>query len=134
MNKFWCCLFLIFFGISSTHAQTIAKTWNFEAVEDSTQQEIFDVNPGTDFLKLENGTFEFSLKGEKLNKASGNYVFQNDVLVLFYDSPHDSIQNLRVQSLTDSTLTLLGKNVHYSLREQPQEVADVLPVETKKEM
>ncbi len=134
MNKFWCCLFLIFFGISSTFAQTIDKTWNFEAVEDSTQQEIFDVNPGTDFLKLENGTFEFSLKGKKVNKASGNYVFQNGVLVLFYDSPHDSIQNLRVNNLTDSTLTLTGKNVHYTLKEQPQEVKDVLPVATKKEM
>lgn len=134
MNKFWCCLFLIFFGISSTHAQTIAKTWNFEAVEDSTQQEIFDVNPGTDFLKLENGNFEFSLKGEKLNKASGNYVFQNEVLILFYDQPHDSIQNLRVHNLTDSTLTLFGKNVRYTLIEQPQEVKDVLPVATKKEM
>ncbi|MEG9329022.1 nucleoside transporter C-terminal domain-containing protein [Salinimicrobium catena] len=134
MNKFWCCLFLIFFGISSTFAQTIAKTWNFEAVEDSAQQKLFDVNPGTDFLKLENGSFEFSLKGENVNRASGNYVFQNDVLVLFYDSPHDSIQNLRVEQLTDSTLSLTGKNVYYSLKEQPQEVADVLPVDTKKDM
>ncbi|SDL71016.1 concentrative nucleoside transporter, CNT family [Salinimicrobium catena] len=134
MNKFWCCLFLIFFGISSTFAQTIDKTWNFEAVEDSSKQDLFDVNPGTDFLKLENGNFEFSLKGEDINRASGNYVFQNDVLVLFYDSPHDSIQNLRVEQLTDSTLSLTGKNVYYSLREQPQEVADVLPVETKKDM
>lgn len=134
MNKFWCCLFLIFFGISSTFAQTIDKTWNFETVQDSSQQELFDVDPGTDFLKLENGSFEFSLKGENLNRASGNYVFQNGVLVLFYDSPQDSIQNLRVEQLTDSTLSLTGKNVYYSLREQPQEVADVLPVETKKDM
>ncbi len=134
MNKFWCCLFLIFFGISSTFAQSISKTWKFEAVEDSTQQEITVIDPGTDYLKLDNGDFEFSLKGEKINKASGNYVFQNDVLVLFYDAPYDSIQNLRVNNLTDSTLTLSGKNVFYSLSAHPQEVEEVLPVDTKEEM
>lgn len=134
MNKFWCCLFLIFFGISSVFAQSISKTWNFEAVEDSSQNSLYDVDPGTDFLKLDNGSFEFSLKGEEINKASGNYVFQNDVLVLFYNDPADSIQNLKVTELTDSTLTLAGNNALYSLKEQPQTVQEVIPVATKKEM
>ncbi|MFD2516408.1 nucleoside transporter C-terminal domain-containing protein [Salinimicrobium flavum] len=132
MNKFWCCLFLIFFGISSSFAQNLSKTWNFEAVEDSTENALFEVDPGTDYLKFDNGSFEFSLSGEKIRKASGSYVYQNDVLILFYDSPADSIQNLRVNSLTDSTLILSGRNVHYSLKEKPLEVQDVLPVKTAK--
>lgn len=134
MNKFWCCLFLIFFGMSSVFAQTISKTWNFETVQDSAQNSLFEVDPGTDFLKLDNGSFEFSLKGEKINQASGNYVFQNDVLVLFYNNPADSIQNLKVTELTDSTLILKGNNIHYSLKELPQTVEEVIPVATKTEM
>lgn len=134
MNKFWCCLFLIFFGMSSVFAQTISKTWNFETVQDSAQHSLFNVDPGTDFLKLDNGSFEFSLKGEKIDQASGNYVFQNDVLVLFYNNPADSIQNLKVTELTDSTLTLAGNNVLYSLKEQPQAIQEVIPVATKNEM
>lgn len=134
MNKFWCCLFLIFFGISSTFAQSISKTWKFTAVGDHTQQEATSVNPGTDYLKLEDGNFELFLKGEKINKASGNYVFQNEVLVLFYDEPRDSIQNLRVTHLTDSTLTLSGKDIYYEFTAHPQEVQEVLPVATKEQM
>ncbi len=57
MNKFWCCLFLIFFGISPSFAQSISKTWNFEAVEDSTQNALFEISPGNDYLKLDNGEF-----------------------------------------------------------------------------
>lgn len=134
MNKFWCCLFLFFFGISSVFAQNISKTWNFEAVEDSSQNSLFEVDPGTDYLKLDNGSFEFSLKGENINEASGNYVYQNDVLVLFYDEPFDSIQNLKVTQLTDSTLALSGKNKFYSLEERPESIKEVLPVGTKDQM
>lgn len=134
MNKFWCCLFLIFFGISSISAQSISQTWSFEAVEDSTRRELVDVDPATDYLKLNNGNFKISLKGEEINKASGNYVFQNEVLVLFYDEPHDSIQNLRVIDLTDSTLTLAGKNTFYSLKAHDRKSQEVLPVSTAEQM
>lgn len=134
MNKFWCCLFLIFFGISSTFAQSISKTWKFAAVEDSIQQEATSVDPRTDYLKLDDGNFELFLRGEKINKASGNYVFQNEVLILFYDEPRDSIQNLRVTNLTDSTLTVSGKDVYYEFTAHPQEVEEVLPVATKEQM
>lgn len=134
MNKFWCCLFLLFFGISSVSAQNIAKTWNFEAVEDSSQNSLFEVTPEKDYLKLENGIFEFSLSGENIEKASGNYIYQNDVLILFYDQPNDSIQNLKVTQLSDSTLALSGKNKVYSLKQKQQTIEEVLPVNTKNNM
>ncbi|MCY2685985.1 nucleoside transporter C-terminal domain-containing protein [Salinimicrobium sp. TH3] len=132
MNKIWCCLFLIFFGISPLFAQSISKTWDFEAVEDSSQNAIFEISPGNDYLKLDNGDFEFALTNEEVSHAKGNYVYQNDVLVLFFDTPGDSIQNFRVNTLTDSTLVLSARNVTYSLREIPQTVGEVLPVETAK--
>ncbi|MCX2839157.1 Na+ dependent nucleoside transporter [Salinimicrobium sp. MT39] len=132
MNKIWCFLFLIFFGISPLLAQSISKTWDFEAVEGSPQNTIFDISPGNDYLKLDNGGFELALTNEDAPRSTGNYVFQNDVLVLFFDSPGDSIQNFRVKTLTDSTLVLSTRDVTYSLREVPQTVQEVLPVDTAK--
>ncbi len=134
MNKFWCCLFLFFFGITSSFAQTISKTWNFQAVEDSSQNALFDVDPALDYLKLNEGFFELSLRGEEINEASGNYVYQNDVLVLFYNTPLDTIRNFRITSLTDSTMTMEGKNILYFLEEAPLSLGEVLPVETAKQM
>ena len=132
MNKIWCFLFLIFFGLSPLFAQSISKTWDFEAVEGSPQNTIFDISPGNDYLKLDNGGFELALTNEDAPSSTGNYVFQNDVLVLFFDSPGDSIQNFRVNTLTDSTLVLSTRDVTYSLREVPQTVQEVLPVDTAK--
>jgi len=132
MNKIWCFLFLIFFGISPLFAQSISKTWDFEAVGGSSQNTIFDISPGNDYLKLDNGGFELALTNEDAPSSTGNYVFQNDVLVLFFDSPGDSIQNFRVNTLTDSTLVLSTRDVTYSLREVPQTVQEVLPVNTAK--
>lgn len=134
MNKIWCCLFLIFFGISPSFAQSISKTWNFEAVEDSTENAFFEVSPGVDYLKLDDGNFELSLSQETTPRSSGNYVFQNEVLVLFHDTPLDSIQNFRVKTLTDSTMVLSSRYGEYFLTEVPQTIGEVLPVETAKEM
>ncbi len=132
MNKIWCCLFLIFFGISPLFAQSISKTWDFEAVEGNSQNTLFEISPGNDYLKLDNGDFELALTNEETPNSTGNYVFQNDVLVLFFDTPGDSIQNFRVNSLTDSTLVLSARNVIYSLKEVPQNIGEVLPVEIAK--
>ena len=132
MNKFWCSLFLIFFGISSSFSQTISKTWIPESVKDSTDLALFDINSERDFLNLENGSFVYSLSGENMNEASGDYVFQNDVLVFFYDSPGDSIENFRVSELTDSTLVLRGNDRFYSFTEQPQTLVESIPAETSK--
>ena len=134
MNKIWYCLFLIFFGISSSFAQTISKTWNFEAVEDSTKNAFFEVSPGNDYLKLDKGSFQLKLTQSEAPAATGNYVFQNEVLVLFHDTPPDSIQNFKVTTLTDSTLVLSSRNAQYSLTEVPQTIEEVLPVETAKQM
>ena len=132
MNKIWCCLFLIFFGISSTFAQTISKNWTPESVKDSTDLALFQINTENDFLILDNGSFEYSLEGENMDSASGSYVYQNDVLVFFYDTPQDSVQNFRVTELTDSTLVLAGNNRIYNFSERPQTLQEIIPADTEK--
>ncbi|MGB7785118.1 MAG: nucleoside transporter C-terminal domain-containing protein [Salinimicrobium sp.] len=134
MTKFWCGLFLVFFGISTSFAQNITRTWNVEAVTDSLDNELFELDPATDYLKFEDNSFEFNLKGGNLNEASGNYSLKNDKLLLDFDDRTDSIREFRVSNFTDSTLVLAGNNIVYSLKEAPQSAAAVLPVATKKNM
>ena len=133
MTKFWCCVFLIFFGITSSFAQTLSKTWSVETVRDSSDNDLFQVNSDNDFVKFNEGDFEFSFSGSAVPRASGNYVLQNGVLVLFYDTPADSIQNLKITSHSDSTLTLAGKNIRYELT-NAQTVQEILPVAENKEI
>ncbi len=120
MKKYWCCLLLILLGTTSTFAQDISKSWTPESVKDSTNLALFNINEDTDFLSLEDGSFEYSLQGENMLNATGAYVLQNDVLVFFYDAPRDSIQNFRVTELTDSTLVFTGNNRTYRFNAVPQ--------------
>lgn len=131
MNKFWYCLLLIFFGTFSSFSQNIENTWVFEAVEGAEEQVLFDVDPETDYLEIEDGSFEFSLTGEESFEVEGKYIFQNNVLVFFFDSPADSIQHFRVSEITDSTLVLSGENRTYFLKDKPLSVQEVLPVNSK---
>lgn len=128
MNKIWCCLFLVIFGITFSFAQNIDKEWNFEAVRDSTEADIFKVSPGTDYLKLKDGEFQFSLEGERVEGASGKYAFENNMLVLFYDTPRDSTSQFRVENVSDSTLALFAGDRNYLLSEASAGVAQELPV------
>ncbi|HET8754245.1 MAG TPA: nucleoside transporter C-terminal domain-containing protein [Salinimicrobium sp.] len=134
MNKIWCCLFFCFFATTSIFSQNISKTWQFQSVKDSTGNALFEVTPEEDFLTLENGSFEYDLKGENAETASGDYVFQNDVLVFFYDTPKDSIQNFRVTEATDSSLVLTANKNIYVLKQRSPTMEEVIPVATKKEL
>ena len=134
MTKFWCGLFLVFFGISTSFAQNITKTWNVEAVKDSLDNDLFQLDPATDYLKFEDNSFEFNLKGGNISEASGIYRLENDKLLLDFDDRTDSIREFQVSNFTDSTLVLSGNNIVYSLKEASLSAAAVLPVATKKNM
>ena len=72
------------------------------------------------FFTLNTGSFEYTLEAKENLKASGDYIFQNDLLVLFYNKPNDTIRRYRVSALTDSTLVLSENNIQYSF--SPREV------------
>src|SRR5688572_6153098 len=120
MNRFLCSLILIVFGIISSPAQsTLSKTWTFESATEISQQDLPEIHSEYDYLKLEDGNFEYRLSARDSSIASGNYVYQNEVLVFFYKHPSDSIANFRVTELTDSTLILTGSKGSFKLRETP---------------
>ncbi len=106
---------LFFFG--NIFAQSIERKWQFTEVNDENGLAIFNNNPQTDFLNLDKGSFEYQIAAKDSLKVEGDYLYQNNLLVLFLNKPSDSIRRFRVEQLTDSTLTLLENNYKYQFKE-----------------
>jgi len=130
MNKTWFCLILVLFSVTSTFSQDISKTWTLDQDQQESAQENF-INGNT--LNLDEGIFSIIKTDDTL--ARGNYIFQNKLLVLFYNTPKDSIVNYRVSTLTDSSLAInhANKEFHfkYTSFNDPKEV---IPAPMVKEM
>ncbi|MCB7482502.1 NupC/NupG family nucleoside CNT transporter [Christiangramia sediminis] len=132
MNKIWCCLLLIVFAITSASSQTISKNWQLETTADSlSQQPVFGEATEINFKE---GRFSFLKEKDGDTLASGDYLYQNKLLVLFYNTPKDTIQNLRVSALTDSSMVISSSGKNYDLKIQNQETSEIIPVKTAKKM
>lgn len=108
--------FLMVFGLIG-FSQTIEKTWSFDQINNSDSESLFTIDQ-TDSLSLSEGKFSYSLKAKNNLKASGNYLHQNNILVLYYDQPQDTIRHYRITELTDSTLVLQENGVSYAFNEK----------------
>ncbi len=122
MQKFIIVALALFLS-GNILGQSIEKTWQFtQAVplkKDESKKNglsILHPNPEKDYLKLDNGTFEYHLESRDSLEHSGDYLFQNNLLVLFSNSPKDSILRFRVEELTDSTLAFSENDYHYILK------------------
>ncbi|SDS12075.1 nucleoside transporter C-terminal domain-containing protein [Gramella sp. MAR_2010_147] len=132
MNKIWCCLFLIVFSITSASSQTISKNWQLEtSADDPVQEQVFG---GAKEINFKEGRFSFLNEKAGDTLASGDYLYQNKLLVLFYNTPKDTIRNLRVSELTDSSMVISSKEANYQLKVQKKEASEVIPAKTAKEM
>lgn len=114
MQKFTLVAIVLFF-FGNTFAQSIEKTWQFSEVKDENGLSLLNINPEKDFLKLDNGLFEYQVASDSL-VSKGDYMFQNNLLVLFFNKPADSIRRFRVEQVTDSSLTLSENNYKYQLK------------------
>ena len=122
-------LALIFFG--SSYGQTLEKNWKFSSIENQDGEMLFQVNSETDFFNLNNGSFDYALEAKNNLKASGDYIFQNNLLVLFYNSPNDTIRRYKVSEVTDSTLVFSENKVRYSFKSASQETVAPAPTVTE---
>lgn len=104
--------FIVFQGFS--FGQDLEKDWQFASIKDSNNNALFEINPETDKLKFNGGAFQYSLEAKDNLKASGDYIFQNNLLVLFYNQPNDTIRRYRVSQFTDSTLVFSENNINYA--------------------
>ncbi|WP_282018124.1 NupC/NupG family nucleoside CNT transporter [Salegentibacter mishustinae] len=130
MNKTWFCLILVLLSVTSTFSQNISKTWTLDQEKGNPDQEIFaDGNT----LSLNEGLFSISKAKDTL--AKGDYIFQNKLLVLFYNTPQDSIVNYRVSALTDSSMAINQANREFHFKaEDFNDPEEVIPAPIVKEM
>ncbi len=131
MNKVWVTLIFFLFGILSLQAQSITKEWSFDSAEDtSTLQNEFS----SQYLLIdEDGRFKMTSEEEE-TISEGDYLYQNNLLIFFFDTTRDSIRRFRVQELTDDALILSDPNNTYTFTEAPQPLEEVIPVEAAKEI
>ncbi|WP_432412723.1 NupC/NupG family nucleoside CNT transporter [Rasiella sp. SM2506] len=115
--------FLGFFG--SVFGQSIEKDWNFSAIEDASGNPLFDISED-DTFSLKDGVFNYHLAAADVLKASGDYIYQNNLLVLFFNTPTDTIRRYRITELTDTALSFTEKNTTYRFSAPSQtEISDV---------
>lgn len=121
------CAFLFFSFF--TNAQTIEKTWTFSSITNQENQALFEIDTEKDSIKFDEGRFYYSLTAKDSLKASGDYVLQDKLLVMFYSEPKDTIRRYRITELTDSSLTFTENNTTYSFSEKESTLPEVIEKE-----
>lgn len=118
MKQLLLALTAIFFAITfNTFGQTVEKTWQLDAVKNQEGINLYNINASTDSLQLKNGEFHFSIKDKDSLDASGNYLYQNNLLIFYYDNPSDKVERFKISQLTDSTLVFSGAEASYIFKE-----------------
>ncbi|WP_179339767.1 NupC/NupG family nucleoside CNT transporter [Winogradskyella ludwigii] len=113
MNYFFKAFLAIFIGLSSITAQELEKTW-----ESTAPESIYKT------LKFSNGEFNFS--SNAIGDLKGDYMYQNNLLVLYHNDSLNSIKRYKITELTDSTLVFSGKELRFNLvsKEEVEIVAE----------
>ena len=96
--------------------QDLEKKWQFSSIESAEGETILSINSENDFLTLMDGTFSYELEAKENLKASGDYMFQNKLLVFYYNQPTDTIRRYKISELTDSTLIFTENGSNYKFR------------------
>lgn len=122
MKNFLLVTTTILLALTSSFGQDISKDWLLDTsntiASDSTATKILK----DEILSLNKGAF-------KLNTTSGDYLFQNNLLVFYYDQPYEVVKKFKVKTLTDSTLVLSQKENIYNFVVKPQTEAQTAVTE-----
>jgi CNT family concentrative nucleoside transporter len=117
-------LLLILVGFNNVIAQEIEKKWNLQAVTSLENNSTTEVNKTKDYLHLEKGVFTYTLSAENADKVNGDYLYQNNLLLFYLNTPSDSIRKFRITALNDSTLVFNDNQKQYSFS-TPKTIATI---------
>ena len=106
--------------------QDLEKKWQFSSIESAEGESILSINSENDFLTLMDGTFSYELEAKENLKASGDYMFQNKLLVFYYNQPTDTIRRYKISELTDSTLIFTENGSNYKFRSSIDEKKEAI--------
>ncbi|SFU50475.1 concentrative nucleoside transporter, CNT family [Pustulibacterium marinum] len=87
MNKFFCFIVTLFVTtITLTAQEKLERKWS---------------NAEENLLEFNQGSFQ---QKSKDIESSGDYIYQNNLLIMYYQQPKDTVITYRISELTDSTL------------------------------
>ena len=113
------CFFLVF-ALSFTKIsaeENIFGTWSFEAIfhEKSNKTENLKPIGPKDFLKINlDNSFEYKIDSLEL-EAKGNFTIENDILLLNYTSPKDTIRLYKL-SIQKDRMTLIEDDIIFEFK------------------
>ena len=113
MNQFFKAFLAIFIGLSTITAQDLEKTW-----EPTSTESTYDI------LEFKKGEFNFSSSSNE--NLQGDYMYQNNLLVLYQNDSLNSIKRFKISELTDSTLVFSGNDMRFNLKAVKKEAAVVV--------
>ncbi|GAA3584986.1 NupC/NupG family nucleoside CNT transporter [Snuella lapsa] len=127
MKQFLLAILTVLFGFTFCLAQDIERTWLLDRIENQEQTRFFNAEIG-DTLTLNQGVFHCATVSQNII-ASGNYLHQNKLLLLYVTTPYDSVRNFSISKLTDTELILTAKHTSYNFKATPTQT---LPSATTK--
>ncbi|EDP98131.1 nucleoside transporter C-terminal domain-containing protein [Kordia algicida OT-1] len=130
MQKFVASIVIVCCVLFNVQAQEneIDGTWDFSSIKNSQNEAIIPVTDA-DKLTLEVGEFQYQLAAKDHLKASGDYIYQNKLLVFYYNEPTDTIRKYKITTLTDSTLVFKEKGVFYHFEKSEDKTDEVVATE-----
>jgi len=108
----------ILFFTQGFFAQNIEKTWTLTSVNYHEQQSTFQITEDKDSIVFNQGKFNHYFSVKDSLASSGDYILQNNLLVLFYSTPKDEILRYHITQLTDSTLVFGSNELSYHFVEK----------------
>ena len=115
MQKYLLVIVLVLVHFLS-FGQDLENKWQFSSIENANDESITAINLENDFLILRDGTFSYEIEAKESLKASGDYQYQNKLLVFYYNQPIDTIRKYEITEHTDSTLIFTENGSHYKFR------------------
>lgn len=125
-------LFLIAFCFISVgfFSQKLEQDWKISSIIESGEtSNLEEENPL--IVSLNNGNFEFPIFGT-IEKASGTYLRQNNLIILNFQKPTSKLRYLNIVSFDDASLVLSEGDTIYNLT-SPEYTKIVLPETEVKE-
>ncbi|MFK7782658.1 nucleoside transporter C-terminal domain-containing protein [Psychroserpens sp.] len=122
MRHFLLAVAAIFFGFTTSFSQDLEKKWQFDVIENENGTSLFEI-VDTDQIHFNTGEFKYSLNAKSI-KASGDYIYQNNLLVFYYNKPNDTIRRYKITELTDSTLVFSENKTRYKFKSQKKAIIE----------
>lgn len=102
------------FVTSLSLAQQLEKKWNFSSIKNQSGTEIIGID-STDFFSFNDGKFSLQLTKNADSLASGNYIRQQNLLIVQFKNPKDTVRYFNILSLDETSLVLTENDATYQL-------------------